>query len=73
MRANRKYVRLPLRVLKFLLGVAPLEGVWFGQDHPKRKGRFWWRSAYLGKHYPRINAVDATPRRTDRSTDKGSS
>lgn len=53
----RKYVRLPLPVLKFLLGVAPLEGVWFGQDHPKKKGRFWWRSAYLGKFYPRIDAV----------------
>jgi len=54
---QRKYVRLPLKVLRFLLGIAPLEGVWFGQDHPKRRGRFWWRSAYLGKHYKRVNAV----------------
>lgn len=52
-----RYVRLPLKVLKFLLGVAPLEGVWFGEMHPKKPGRFWWRSAYLKKHYGRINAV----------------
>lgn len=58
-RGGKKYVRLPLPVLKFLLGVAPLEGVWFGQDHPKKKGRFWWRSAYLGKFYQRIDAVKA--------------
>lgn len=53
---SRRYVRLPLKVLRFLLGIAPLEGVWFGEDHPKRPGRFWWRSAYLWKHYKKINA-----------------
>ena len=53
---HKKYVRLPLPVLKFLLGIRPLEGVWFGDDHPTKKGRFWWRSAYLGKFYRRINA-----------------
>jgi len=58
-RKRKKYVRLPLPVLKFLLGIAPLEGVWFGEKHPKRKGNFWWRSAYLGKHYRRVNAVKA--------------
>ena len=56
-RRAQKYVRLPLPVLKFLLGMAPLGGVWFGEDHPKHKGRFWWRSTHLGKHYPRVNAV----------------
>lgn len=56
---GKKYIRLPLRVLRFLLGMAPLEGVWFNDLHPKRKGRFWWRSAYLIKHYPRVNARKA--------------
>ena len=54
---RQQYVRLPLRVLKFLLGIAPLDGVWFNDEHPKYPGRFWWRSRYLGKHYKRVNAV----------------
>lgn len=53
----RRYVRLPLPVLKFLLGMAPLEGVWFGEKHPTKKGLYWWRSAYLRKFYPRVDAV----------------
>lgn len=56
-KGRRKYVRLPLPVLKFLLGIAPLDGVWFGEEHPKKKGRFWWRSAHLGKFYRRVDAV----------------
>lgn len=30
-------------LLKFLLGEAPLDGVWFGQRHPTRRSEFWWR------------------------------
>jgi hypothetical protein len=30
-------------VLQFLRGAAPLEGVWFGEDHPTERGHFWWR------------------------------
>jgi hypothetical protein len=30
-------------VLNFLQGVSPLEGVHFGELHPTRKGRYWWR------------------------------
>lgn len=30
-------------MLKFLLGEGPLEGIWFGDTHPTRKGMFWWR------------------------------
>ena len=30
-------------LLAFLRGAAPLEGVWFGERHPTRKGAFWWR------------------------------
>ncbi len=56
-RRSKRYVRLPLPVLKFLLGIAPLEGVWFGEEHPKRRGKFWWRSAYFLKYYERIDAV----------------
>lgn len=31
-------------VLAFLHGEAPLDGVWFGEPHPTRKGAYWWRS-----------------------------
>jgi hypothetical protein len=30
-------------VISFLLGEAPLDGVWFDEPHPTYKGRFWWR------------------------------
>jgi hypothetical protein len=30
-------------VVEFLCGEAPLEGVWFGEDHPTKPGKFWWR------------------------------
>lgn len=34
----------PLRALvEFLLGRAPYDGVWFGDQHPTKKGAFWWR------------------------------
>lgn len=44
-------------VLDFLMGIAPLEGCYFGERHPTRKGAFWWRtvlrerSAMIG-NYP---------------------
>lgn len=34
---------MPLDIQRFLMGNGPLEGVWFGEDHPTRKGQFWWR------------------------------
>jgi len=30
-------------VLDFLLGANDLDGVWYGDRHPKEKGAFWWR------------------------------
>ena len=62
LRRKKKYVRLPIPVLKFLLGIGPLEGVWFGERHPRKPGRFWWRSACFGKHYKRIDAEKAWPK-----------
>lgn len=38
-------------VTEFLLGNAPLDGVWFGERHPKEVGAFWWR-AYLRQVIP---------------------
>lgn len=32
-----------VEVFAFLRGEGPLEGVWFGDDHPTEKGKFWWR------------------------------
>lgn len=33
---------------RFLNGEAPLEGVWFGETHPTKRGAFWWRE-YLAE------------------------
>jgi hypothetical protein len=30
-------------VFAFLLGVGPLDGVWFSDPRPLEKGAFWWR------------------------------
>jgi len=30
-------------VVEFLLGSAPLDGVWFGEKHPTERGMYWWR------------------------------
>ena len=35
---------MPLDIQRFLMGNGPLEGVWFGDEHPTREGAFWWRS-----------------------------
>lgn len=37
-------VLLPGAVFGFLVGETPLEGCWFGEENPTRKGAFWWRS-----------------------------
>lgn len=29
--------------LAFLFGEGPLDGVWFGDEHPTERGAFWWR------------------------------
>lgn len=31
------------KVLRFLLGEDEIDGVWFGERHPVKKGPFWWR------------------------------
>ena len=30
-------------IVEFLLGSRSYEGVWFGEEHPRLDGRFWWR------------------------------
>lgn len=30
-------------IIAFLKGSAPLEGVYFGENHPTKKGLYWWR------------------------------
>ena len=34
---------MTMELKDFLLGNQPLEGVWFGEKHPTKKGAFWWR------------------------------
>ena len=33
-----------MAVLNFMLGADELDGVWFGDRHPKEKDSFWWRN-----------------------------
>lgn len=44
---------MPLDIQRFLMGNGPLEGVWFGDDHPTRKGKFWWRTVIRERHLER--------------------
>lgn len=30
-------------IIQFLCGSHSFEGVWFGEKHPNRIGKFWWR------------------------------
>lgn len=36
-------VAVPIEVVRFLKGSAPLDGVWFGDPHPDGPGQYWWR------------------------------
>lgn len=36
-------VSIPREAYDFLMGTAPLEGVWFGELHDGLPGAFWWR------------------------------
>lgn len=40
-------------MMAFLTGEAPLDGVWFGERHPKEKGMFWWRK-HLRYAFPEL-------------------
>ena len=37
-------------IIRFLLGEAPYEGVWYGDKHPTRRGSFWWRTPLRELH-----------------------
>jgi hypothetical protein len=39
-------------LIAFLDGSGPLDGVWFGEEHPTEPGRFWWR-----KYLPALSQV----------------
>jgi hypothetical protein len=39
-------------LIEFLDGSGPLDGVWFGEEHPTLKGKFWWR-----KYLPALSQV----------------
>lgn len=44
-------------IVNFLIGAKPFEDVWFGDEHPKRMGKWWWRSILM----ERINAFTHPP------------
>jgi hypothetical protein len=41
--ADAGYTPVRNDVLQFLHGAGPLEGIWYGEAHPERKGMYWWR------------------------------
>jgi hypothetical protein len=41
--ARPEGVTIKLELLDFLSGIAALDGVWFGDEHPKYMGKYWWR------------------------------
>jgi len=36
-------ITLPRAVVEFLLGEGPLDGVWYGDEHPTNPRPYWWR------------------------------
>jgi hypothetical protein len=47
-----------VELLDFLQGTGPLEGVHFGDEHPTRRGAFWWRTI-LSERAATITALQA--------------
>jgi hypothetical protein len=45
-------------VVRFLCGEGPMDGVWFGEPHPRERGKYWWRK------YLRAATSPATPAAT---------
>lgn len=41
-----KFVKIPVEVIEFLTGSAPLNGRWYGEvdDENGKKRPYWWRS-----------------------------
>jgi predicted alpha-1,6-mannanase (GH76 family) len=35
------------QLIEFLHGSMALDGVWFGDEHPTLKGKYWWRKHLL--------------------------
>lgn len=62
--ANRKDVTISRELYEFLIGVGPMEGVWFGDLNDGLPGRFWWRALLrcaageLGKKMPNAIAME---------------
>jgi hypothetical protein len=36
-------ITLPRAMVEFLLGEGPLDGVWYGDEHPTNPRPYWWR------------------------------
>lgn len=46
MKITGKMKLVPVELVDFLCGAAPLDGVWYGENPPKGKPRFWWRGYF---------------------------
>ena len=46
---REKRVLVPVALVEFLNGEAPLGGVWYGEDAPKGKPKFWWRGYFAAR------------------------
>lgn len=48
-------------VIDFLMGAAPLEGVWFGGKHPTERGDLWWRERLKASACATFQAPEGGP------------
>ena len=50
-REKRKLV--PVKLIDFLNGAAPLDGAWYGEAPPRGMHSFWWREYFRATRCPR--------------------
>jgi hypothetical protein len=43
MKKTDRMLMVPEKVINFLYGSAPLDGVWYGEKHPLGRPPYWWR------------------------------
>ena len=46
---REKRVLVSVALVEFLNGSAPLDGVWYGEEAPSGKPRFWWRRYFAAR------------------------
>lgn len=48
-------------IIQFLNGSHSIDGIWFGEKHPKKEGAFWWRNnldEFIWQQNQKINKLE---------------